>query len=207
APRGPPPAALRRRRRTPRARCRRLAGARPDPHRRAQGPGRGPAAGAPDPARRLPGPPPDGQTPAPPALPRPRAAAARPASPPQLRDLRPRLPRPRPPPLPGLRLSACRFRCPRHRTRRAVPRGTGPTVTGRPRPAQFSVRLLRDPVRIPWPRHPVEDTMSTQADHGHELIPRPEQTPDALRTALAVVDPGRLDEMQATKDEIGRAHV
>ncbi|MFI8302554.1 hypothetical protein ACIF80_03680 [Streptomyces sp. NPDC085927] len=31
--------------------------------------------------------------------------------------------------------------------------------------------------------------MSTQADHGHELVPRPEQTPDALRTALAA-DPG-----------------
>ncbi|MGW1779113.1 hypothetical protein ACWCQQ_08220 [Streptomyces sp. NPDC002143] len=43
--------------------------------------------------------------------------------------------------------------------------------------------------------------MSTQADHGHELIPRPEQTPDALRAALAVVAPGRLNEMQATKDE------
>ncbi|MEU1706242.1 hypothetical protein ABZ478_12665 [Streptomyces sp. NPDC005706] len=43
--------------------------------------------------------------------------------------------------------------------------------------------------------------MSTQADHGHELIPRPEQTPDALRAALAVVDPGRLEEMQTTKDE------
>ncbi|MEH0635780.1 MULTISPECIES: hypothetical protein [Streptomyces] len=43
--------------------------------------------------------------------------------------------------------------------------------------------------------------MSTQADHGHELIPRPEPTPDALRAALAVVDPRRLEEMQATKDE------
>ncbi|AVV41740.1 hypothetical protein PYK79_05680 [Streptomyces sp. ID05-04B] len=43
--------------------------------------------------------------------------------------------------------------------------------------------------------------MSTQADHGHELIPRPEQSPDALRTALAFVDPSRLDEMQATKDD------
>ncbi|MGW4908617.1 hypothetical protein [Streptomyces sp. NPDC004270] len=43
--------------------------------------------------------------------------------------------------------------------------------------------------------------MSTQADHGHELIPRPELTPDALRAALAIVAPGRLDEMQATKDE------
>ncbi|MFF9103645.1 hypothetical protein ACF1AU_24005 [Streptomyces rubrogriseus] len=43
--------------------------------------------------------------------------------------------------------------------------------------------------------------MSTQADHGHELVPRPEQTPDALRAALAVVAPGRLPEMQQTKDE------
>ncbi|MGQ4384669.1 hypothetical protein [Streptomyces sp. SAS_270] len=43
--------------------------------------------------------------------------------------------------------------------------------------------------------------MSTLADHGRELIPRPEQTPDALRAALAVVAPGRLDEMQTTKDE------
>ncbi|MGW5124370.1 hypothetical protein ACWEQ7_09995 [Streptomyces sp. NPDC004069] len=43
--------------------------------------------------------------------------------------------------------------------------------------------------------------MSTQADHGHELVPRPEQTPDALRAALAVVSPGRLPEMQRTKDE------
>ncbi|MDX2527660.1 hypothetical protein ACSCB1_41605 [Streptomyces europaeiscabiei] len=43
--------------------------------------------------------------------------------------------------------------------------------------------------------------MSTQADHGHELIPPPEQTPDALRAALAVVDPSRLEEMQRTKDE------
>ncbi|MFM9580397.1 hypothetical protein [Streptomyces caniscabiei] len=43
--------------------------------------------------------------------------------------------------------------------------------------------------------------MSTRADHGHELIPRPEQTPDALRAALAVVDPGRLEEIQRTKDE------
>ncbi|KAB1145942.1 hypothetical protein F7R91_16575 [Streptomyces luteolifulvus] len=43
--------------------------------------------------------------------------------------------------------------------------------------------------------------MSTQSDHGHELVPRPEQTPDALRAALAVVDPGRLEEMQATKDD------
>ena len=43
--------------------------------------------------------------------------------------------------------------------------------------------------------------MSTVPDHGRELIPRPDQTPDALRAALAVVAPGRLEEMQATKDE------
>ncbi|MFF0112316.1 hypothetical protein [Streptomyces prasinus] len=43
--------------------------------------------------------------------------------------------------------------------------------------------------------------MSTQADHGHELVPRPEHTPDALRAALAAVDPGRLPKMQRTKDE------
>ncbi|MFE2939166.1 hypothetical protein ACFXKG_08920 [Streptomyces sp. NPDC059255] len=42
--------------------------------------------------------------------------------------------------------------------------------------------------------------MSIQADCGHELVPRPEQTPDALRVALAVVAPGRLAEMQRTKD-------
>ncbi|MEW2298595.1 hypothetical protein AB0958_01215 [Streptomyces sp. NPDC006655] len=36
---------------------------------------------------------------------------------------------------------------------------------------------------------------------GDEVIPRPELTPDALREALAVVAPGRLDEMQARKDE------
>ncbi len=47
----------------------------------------------------------------------------------------------------------------------------------------------------------MEGSMSTQADHGHELVPRPEQTPDALRAALAVVAPGRLPEMQRTKDE------
>ncbi|MFF9310653.1 hypothetical protein ACF1BS_07050 [Streptomyces sp. NPDC014748] len=43
--------------------------------------------------------------------------------------------------------------------------------------------------------------MSTRADHGPELVPRPEQTPDALRAALAVVAPGRLVEMQRTKDD------
>ncbi|KQV03337.1 MULTISPECIES: DUF6247 family protein [unclassified Kitasatospora] len=40
--------------------------------------------------------------------------------------------------------------------------------------------------------------MSTAPQHhGGELIPRPEKTPDALRAALAVVAPDRLDEMQA----------
>ncbi|CAM5490514.1 hypothetical protein [Streptomyces aurantiogriseus] len=43
--------------------------------------------------------------------------------------------------------------------------------------------------------------MSTPADRARELIARPKQTPDALRAALAVVAPGRLEEMQATKDE------
>ncbi|WP_206313220.1 hypothetical protein [Streptomyces sp. JB150] len=47
----------------------------------------------------------------------------------------------------------------------------------------------------------MEDTTSTLPDRGRELIARPEQTPDALRAALAVVAPGRLAEMQATKDE------
>ena len=47
----------------------------------------------------------------------------------------------------------------------------------------------------------LEDTMSTPADDGRELLARPEQTPDALRAALADVAPGRLDEMQATKDD------
>ncbi|MFE9773960.1 hypothetical protein ACFYOV_20265 [Streptomyces sp. NPDC005931] len=43
--------------------------------------------------------------------------------------------------------------------------------------------------------------MSTQADHGHELIPLPEQTPDALRAALAVVDPGRPTRKRRTARE------
>lgn len=46
--------------------------------------------------------------------------------------------------------------------------------------------------------------MSTQPTGEHrpdELIPRPEQTPEALRTALAAVAPERLPDMQRTKDE------
>jgi hypothetical protein len=67
--------------------------------------------------------------------------------------------------------------------------------------APLTARPHGVPCRILWPGHPLEDTMSTQADHGHELVPRPEHTPDALRAALAVVDPGRLEEMQRTKDD------
>ncbi|MFH9659237.1 hypothetical protein ACH4NF_30550 [Streptomyces sp. NPDC017248] len=33
------------------------------------------------------------------------------------------------------------------------------------------------------------------------MIPRPALTPDGLRSALAVVAPARLEEMQATKDD------
>jgi hypothetical protein len=51
-----------------------------------------------------------------------------------------------------------------------------------------------------WARYFLEDTMSTAAPDGHELIPRPEKTPEALRAALAVVAPGRLAEMQEQKD-------
>ncbi|MEU0191271.1 hypothetical protein ABZ250_15625 [Streptomyces afghaniensis] len=36
--------------------------------------------------------------------------------------------------------------------------------------------------------------------HGSAL-PRPQQTPDSLRAALAAVDPARLEEMQASKDD------
>lgn len=65
----------------------------------------------------------------------------------------------------------------------------------------FATTCPSRPGRLTWPVHSQEDTMSTQADHGHELAPRPEQTPDALRAALALVAPGRLAEMQRTKDE------
>ncbi|GGQ24139.1 hypothetical protein GCM10010266_54090 [Streptomyces griseomycini] len=62
-------------------------------------------------------------------------------------------------------------------------------------------RLSNRPGRLPWPVPSREDSTSTQADHVHEPVPRPEQTPDALRAALAVVDPKRLPEMQRTEDE------
>ncbi|MGW0465338.1 hypothetical protein ACWDX6_08715 [Streptomyces sp. NPDC003027] len=42
--------------------------------------------------------------------------------------------------------------------------------------------------------------MSTQPDHGAELIPRPERTPDALRVALARIAPHRLPEMEQQKN-------
>ncbi|MFE7548840.1 hypothetical protein [Streptomyces gardneri] len=41
--------------------------------------------------------------------------------------------------------------------------------------------------------------VTTQPDHAGELIPRPEQTPSALRAALAVVAPERLPEMDASQ--------
>ena len=43
--------------------------------------------------------------------------------------------------------------------------------------------------------------MSTQSDHGAELLPRPERTPDAVRVALARIAPHRLDEMEKHKEE------
>lgn len=43
--------------------------------------------------------------------------------------------------------------------------------------------------------------MSTQPDHGTELVPRPERTPDAVRVALARVAPHRLGEMEKHKEE------
>ena len=44
--------------------------------------------------------------------------------------------------------------------------------------------------------------MSTQPVHpAGESIPRPAKAPDALRSALAELDPARLAEMASTKDE------
>ncbi|MFF4568748.1 hypothetical protein [Streptomyces sp. NPDC001410] len=43
--------------------------------------------------------------------------------------------------------------------------------------------------------------MTTQPDHGHELIPRPEPTPDAVRVALARIAPHRLGEMEQHKEQ------
>ncbi|MFG3021955.1 hypothetical protein ACGFZQ_25955 [Streptomyces sp. NPDC048254] len=43
--------------------------------------------------------------------------------------------------------------------------------------------------------------MNAEVGPGGKVIPRPEQTPEALRSALAVVAPGLLEKMQTTKDE------
>ncbi|QOV35462.1 hypothetical protein IM697_36250 [Streptomyces ferrugineus] len=43
--------------------------------------------------------------------------------------------------------------------------------------------------------------MTTQPDHGQELIPRPERTPDAVRVALARIAPHRLGEMERHKEQ------
>ncbi|WP_369391339.1 hypothetical protein AB5J72_29670 [Streptomyces sp. CG1] len=51
--------------------------------------------------------------------------------------------------------------------------------------------LWRHLMAFDLPLRPTTDT----------LIPRPEQTPEALRAALAVVHPGRLEEMQVKRDE------
>lgn len=42
--------------------------------------------------------------------------------------------------------------------------------------------------------------MTTQPDHGAELIPRPERTPDAVRVALARIAPCRLAELEQHKE-------
>ncbi|WP_089106618.1 hypothetical protein [Streptomyces hyaluromycini] len=43
--------------------------------------------------------------------------------------------------------------------------------------------------------------MTTHPNHGHELIPRPEPTPDAVRVALARIAPYRLAEMEQQKEQ------
>ncbi|MEW2401704.1 hypothetical protein [Streptomyces sp. NPDC046862] len=43
--------------------------------------------------------------------------------------------------------------------------------------------------------------MSTQPDHGQELIPRPERTPEAVRVALARIAPHRLGELERHKEQ------
>jgi hypothetical protein len=43
--------------------------------------------------------------------------------------------------------------------------------------------------------------MTTQPTHGPELIPQPDQTPAALRAALAIVASGRLAEMTQDQTE------
>ncbi|POX48870.1 hypothetical protein [Streptomyces sp. Ru72] len=43
--------------------------------------------------------------------------------------------------------------------------------------------------------------MTTQPDHGQELIPRPERTPEAVRVALARVAPHRISDMERHKEQ------
>jgi hypothetical protein len=43
--------------------------------------------------------------------------------------------------------------------------------------------------------------VTTQPDPGHELIPRPERTPEAVRVALARIAPHRLSEMEQHKEQ------
>ncbi|MGX4691879.1 DUF6247 family protein [Streptomyces sp. JNUCC 63] len=43
--------------------------------------------------------------------------------------------------------------------------------------------------------------MTTQPDQGHELVPRPERTPEAVRVALARIAPHRLGEMEQHKEQ------
>ncbi|MBK6015337.1 hypothetical protein [Streptomyces sp. MBT53] len=51
--------------------------------------------------------------------------------------------------------------------------------------------------RMPKLRSPV----TTQPEHGQELIPQPERTPDAVRVALAHIAPHRLGEMERHKEQ------
>ena len=43
--------------------------------------------------------------------------------------------------------------------------------------------------------------MTTRPDHGHELIARPKQTPEAVRVALARVAPHQLSDMERHKEQ------
>ena len=91
----PPPAALHLRHSPPGPRRRGLAGTRRHPHRRTPRPDHRPAARTPVPPSRPPGPPPHQPTATPTPVPRTRTTTSRPPSPPDLRRLRPRLPRTR----------------------------------------------------------------------------------------------------------------
>ncbi|MFD4613861.1 DUF6207 family protein [Streptomyces sp. NPDC058451] len=43
--------------------------------------------------------------------------------------------------------------------------------------------------------------VATQPKQGHELVPRPERTPQAVRVALVRLAPHRLDEMEQHKEQ------